>query len=384
MIDALLAIANDVDNIVDQPERAQAVAYFVQGACLGSIGMAYDQGFVVTDNTDLTGEILFVPYDVMIDSAVAIMDKAIKICEDNTFSIPQAWLPMAAEYTDVEFGALANTMAAKLLTYKSRNSTQNAANDWASIRDYALKGITFDYSPIMDDISWWDYFKVYPCYGGWGRIDMRVINMMDPSMDPWFPASGDIADLPNSGIATSVDDRLVSDFEYMATQDFAAERGIYHFTTYRYKRYDYYLATWAEPVPVIRKTENDMLLAEAYVRTGNLSAAALILNDASNSRKDRGNLADVAANEAALLDAIYYEKTIEGILTGECVDFYDMRRRDMLQAGTFLHLPVPAQQLQVMGMPFYTFGGTTGEAGLDYSTGGWETKTGYNKSDYGY
>lgn len=382
--DALLAIANDVDNEVEEVGRAQAVAYFVQGACLGSIGMLYDKGFVVTDHTDLTGEIPMVSYDVIIDSAVAILDKAIKVCNDSTFTIPQSWLPTSATYTNVEFSELANTMAARLLTYKSRNATQNAANDWAKIRDYAQNGITFDYSPIMDDDSWWDYMKVYSVYSGWARIDMRTINMMDPGMHPWFPASGNIADLPNNGLATSLDARLLSDFEYKATQDFLEERGIYHYTTYRYKRYDYYLATWTEPVPIIRKAENDMILAEALVRTGNLSGAAAILNDASNTRKDRGGLADVAAVEADLLDAIYYEKTIECILTGECVEFYDMRRRDMLQAGTFLHLPIPAQQLEVMGLDFYTFGGTTGEAGIDYSTGGWETKPGYNKSDYGY
>ena len=131
--------------------------------------------------------------------------------------------------------------------------------------------------------------------------------------------------------------------------------------------------------------ENDMIWAEALVRTGDLNGAAAILNRADGPRKVRGDLPDVAANEADLLKAIFYEKTIECMLTTEMTEFYDMRRRNMLQKGTMLHLPVIAQQLEIMGLEFYTFGGTTGVAGEDYSTGGWETVSDfYKKETYGY
>lgn len=370
--DALNTIANAGDVTVPNKEMNQAGAYFMQGVTLGAIGLMFDQGFVVTDETDLGAEVPVVGYEEVITAAIASLDKCIALCESNTFTVPATWFPVATAYTNAEFGALANTMAARLLTYKSRTAAQNAANDWATIRDYALKGISMDFEIIMDDINWYNLLVTYAVYGGWGRIDMRTINMMDPNMPPWFPASGNVADLPNSGLATSNDARLAADFEYMSGQDFPAERGIYHFTTYRYQRHDQYLTTWTEPLAYVRKTENDMILAEAYVRTGNLAAAAAILNDASNSRKARGGLADVAANEADLLEAIAYEKTIECILTGENVEFYDMRRRDMLQEGTLLHFPIVAQQLEVMLMDFYTFGGTTGQPGVDYSTGGWE------------
>lgn len=382
--DALLAIRNRGTQEIDEMERAQAVAYLMQGITLGSIGLMYDKGFVITDYTDLTGTITPVAYDEVIDSAVACLDRAIAICESSTFTIPQAWLPTTITYTQDHIGKLANTMAARFLTYKSRNAAQNTANNWTRILGYAQDGIDFDFSPVMNDVSWYDLLKTYSVYTGWGRIDMRVINMMDPTMHPWFPASGSIAALPNNGIATSADARLASDFGYLSLQAFSAERGIYHFSTYRYTRLDTYLATWTEPLAYVRKAENDMILAEALVRTSNVAGAAAILNNAANSRKVRGGLADVAAVEADVLAAIYYEKTIECMLTGENVEFYDMRRRDMLQAGTFLHLPIPGQQLEILLIEYYTFGGTTGVAGEDYSTGGWETKPGYLKSDYGY
>jgi starch-binding outer membrane protein, SusD/RagB family len=377
---ALKAMSSDKNNKVITPARAKAVAKFVQATAIGSIGMLYDKGFVVTEHTDLAQEIPMLGYAAVIDSAVAILNSVITLCESNTFTIDKSWIPVEFTFTNVHLGQLANTMAARLLVYKSRNATQNAANDWNKIKGYAEKGITYNFDLYMDDVSWYDLLKTYAVYSGWGRIDMRVINMMDPNMPKWFPASGNIADLPNSGKATSVDKRLESDFEYIPGQDFLSERGIYHFSTYRYSRLDYYLDTWMEYVPYIHKAENDMILAEAYVRTGNLQGAADILNNPGNTRKLRGELPDVAVNETALLNAIYYEKTIECILSGENVEFYDMRRRNLLQKGTFLHLPVVAQQLEILQVPFYSFGGDQGVAGEDVSTGGWEV--GSNRPNY--
>jgi hypothetical protein len=379
--DALIAMNNDTEGLVEQPARAKAMAKYIQGITLGSVGLLYDQGFVVTEYTDLTVEVPMVTWDVLIDSALVMLDEAIEIAENNTFTIPSEWVNISVgTISNTQFAMLANTMAARLLAYSSRTAAQNAANDWNKIKAYAEKGIDFDFDPLMDDVVWYDLMKTYGNFSGWARVDMRLINLMDPSMPAWFPASGSVQDLPNEGLATSDDLRLESDFGYVPGQDFRAERGIYHFTTYRYTRFDLYLETWTEHVAYLRKAENDMLLAEALVRTGSLGAAADILNDPANSRIARGGLAEVAANETALLDAIYYEKAIECYMTGEGVEFYDMRRRDMLQAGQFLHLPIPAQQLEIFGMPFYTFGGTQGEAGVDYSTGGWEV--GSNRPNY--
>ncbi|MBN1143601.1 MAG: hypothetical protein JXA72_04235 [Bacteroidales bacterium] len=383
--DALQAITQDVDGEVQEPQMCKAVAYYGQAYTLGHVGMFYDKGFVVTHVTDLTAEVPMVSYSVLIDSAIAQCDKAIAICNNATFTIPQSWLPTNETYTNVEFGRLVNTLAARLLTYKSRNKAQNDANDWNRILSYASKGIQMDYSPIMDDVTWYDYHKWYNIRDGWGRIDMRVINLMDPAMYPWFPASGNHTDLPNNGKAVSDDARLESDFQYMASQAFYANRGIYHYSTYRLKRYDEYRDTYIGPLAMVMWWENAMIEAEALVRTGDVPGAAAILNDPDGPRKVRGGLDDVPAVEADVLAAIFYEKTIECILTTENTEFYDMRRRDMLQKGTMTHFPIPAQQLEILEIPFYTFGGTTGEAGLDYSTGGWETVSDfYKKETYGY
>ena len=51
--------------------------------------------------------------------------------------------------------------------------------------------------------------------------------------------------------------------------------------------------------------------------------------------------------------------------------FFEMRGKDLLQAGTPLHFPVPGAALDANKEAAYTFGGSTGVAGQDYSNGGW-------------
>ena len=79
--DALLVIKADENGKVQEPDMCKAVAYYTQAYTLGHVGMFFDKGFVVTENTDLTGEMNMLPYSEVIDSAVAICDKVIAICE---------------------------------------------------------------------------------------------------------------------------------------------------------------------------------------------------------------------------------------------------------------------------------------------------------------
>ncbi|MCY1380460.1 hypothetical protein D9M69_682850 [compost metagenome] len=58
--------------------------------------------------------------------------------------------------------------------------------------------------------------------------------------------------------------------------------------------------------------------------------------------------------------------------TGMALQFYEMRKNDLLQKGTPLHLPIPAGILQTMGLTdFYTFGTTAKADGINTSNGGW-------------
>ena len=367
---ALIGLANGAmagDNGSDNAVT-EAYGYFIQGMCNGYLALTYDQMYVIDETTDL-GNLVISDYTAGITSAVASMDKAIALCANNTFTLGATWIP-GQTYTNVELAALANTMAARFLVYGSRTAAHNTAVNWATVLAYANNGITMDFAPEGDDQIWYSDYKWVWCNDGWGQVDMRIINLMDPNMPAHFPASGDITELPNDGQATTNDARLASDFTYKASCPFRPNRGYYHFSSYKLARYDYHTNELVGPMPEIFAYENTLLRAEAMVRTGDIASAVGLIN--AGNRITRGQLAEVTAGtEAEMLKVIFYEREIDLIASGYGLGWFDMRRRDMLQAGTVLSYPIPASQLEVLQMDVYTFGGADNADGVNTSNGGW-------------
>jgi hypothetical protein len=358
------------DDGSDETKMVQAVAHLGQGLSLGYLGLLFDKMYIVTENTDLTQTIEISPYSDVIDTALLCLDNCIALCESNTFTLPSTWVP-GITMTNTKLGELANTLAALLMSYSPRNSTENAAVDWSKVMVYANKGLTYDFAPLMDDISWYALYPTYGNFSGWGQTDMRIVNMMDPEMPArWVDeTTWNILPAPTTAHEDGVDDRIFTDFQFLSSCGFRVERGYYHFSCYRCSKHDTYLSTWTEPIPVIRKVENDLLKAEAMMHQATLPGAADIIN--AGTRVTRGGLATIGATETEIADAIFHERNIELFCTGIGVEFFTMRKADKLQPGTPLHLPIPGQQLDVNRLDYYTFGKDQGVAGQDYSNGGW-------------
>jgi starch-binding outer membrane protein, SusD/RagB family len=363
------------DNGTDDTPMVKAMAYLSQGLSLGYIGLLYDKAFISTHHTNLAEKIPTSTYDVVIDSAIASLDKCIAICESETFTFPGTWVP-GLTLTEVKVGELANSIAARLLSYSPRNKTENDAVDWAKVGAYANKGLTYDFAPLMDAPQvWYDAFKDYGNSSGWGQTDMRVVHLMDPAMPAqWTGGATGFSLLPPPVTlhTAGVDDRIFTDFEFLSSCPFLPERGYYHYSCYRSKRFDDYLATYTTPSPVFWKAENDLLKAEALLHQTDLPAAAAIIN--AGTRVTRGALAPVGATAAEIEAAIFHERNVELLCSGMGIEFFTMRKADKLQPGTPLHLPIPGQQLAVNLMDYYTFGGEEGVPGVDISNGGWFKK----------
>jgi hypothetical protein len=259
-------------------------------------------------------------------------------------------------------------MGARMLVGNVRNSTQKGAIDWNRVLNYTNNGLTNDLEIFMDDVTWYDLIpKTYLIFPGWAQVDMRVISMMDSTMPDYW--TNDLIVVDESLYGPGVDARLGTDYGYLSSQSFRPDRGLYHFSNYRYSRYDSYITNWVENVVEYSASENDMYKAEALAHTGDIAGAAAIIN--AGTRTTRGNLPDVAADLAAVKDAIHHERVIEFSFTGMGLGFFEMRKENLLQAGTLLHFPVPGQALESIPADGYTFGGTQGVAGEDYSTNGW-------------
>lgn len=356
-------------------EMLESWSYFISGVAHGYLGLVYDKGDIVGFNPD-TDSLQLVSWSEMISTSLEFLDKSITIASESLFTIPAEWMG-GESYTNTEFSQLVNSFAARILAYSSRNKTHNEKLDWERILHYANNGIQKPLAPVLgDDYDFYDLYFVYGRYPGWARIDHRIINLMDPDYPSRWPNDGVSWTTPNGqdpGMASSVDSRLESDFEYLEGNVFRPERGYYHFSHYRHKRFDYVSSEiWYgnNPKPSMLVWENELLKAEALVRTGKVGEAVSILNNPNGARKLRGQLPDLTSNNPEeVLWAIFYERDIELIITGMGICFFDMRRRDMLQRGTILHFPVPFSQLEAMHQEVYSI---TGEPdGINISDGSW-------------
>jgi hypothetical protein len=361
------------DGNPSKTKMVEAWCYFVSGIAHSYLGLIYDKGNVQKFDTDVSKSQL-VPWQDVIDGALSLLDKAIAIADANDFTIPVSW--MAGQAIDNKgLSKLANSYAARTMVYGSRNRENAASLDWSKVLTYTENGITTDFAPLLGNTyGWYDYYFVYQTMIGWGRVDCRIINIFNHS----YPSRWANGNTSGYGQPTSADARLLSDFEYLSAQNFPPDRGYYWFSSYRFKRYDNVTASVLygnKPKPSFLAWENEMLKAEAFVRTGNISGAVTILNSPTGARKVRGLLPDVTAATAGdILRIIWDEKDIELFDTGMGIGFFDMRRTDRLLSGTILHFPAPATELEISNIPLYTISGAPD--GVNISNGGW---IGYTK-----
>jgi hypothetical protein len=368
----------------DETPEMTALGYLNQGMALGMIGLTYDKGFVV-DEATAVGTSQLVPYTDVSAAAVAKFDKAIAAGTGASWTIP-AEFTGGMTLTADKFVRMANTLAARQLAYTPRTSAENTAVNWTKVLAYADKGISsgtpFNLTIEGDGGSvWYDLLKYYGESESWVRVDQRVVQLMDPSQPVVYttitpPPRAQSADLRMGTTANPG-----TDFKFISTIRNDPARGFYFFSQWQHIRY--YFTSFENgtdllgTLPWVLAAENDLLIAEALVRTGGDKArAAALIN---KTRVGRGGLPALTAASSMndLLAAIFYERDIELMNTGAGLAWFDRRRIDPtltynglpigntwgfrggsgLQKGTPRHLPVPAKELETLGVAVYTYGG---------------------------
>ncbi|NQU88556.1 MAG: hypothetical protein HQ541_22645, partial [Mariniphaga sp.] len=235
-----LSIVNDILRVVNENKTdphggssdikmLQAWGYFVSGVAHGYLGLTFDQGDIVLwDNK--TDTVKLVPWQEMIDVSLELLDKSIALADENNFIIPMEWMG-GEEYTSLELTELANSYAARILVYSSRNEEHNNLIDWNRVLNYAENGINRNLQPEMGDrFDFYNDYLTRAIYPGWVRIDHRIINLLDPDYPSRWPNDGVSWTTPNGqdpGPAQSLDARLELDFEYLQDNSFSPDRGYY-------------------------------------------------------------------------------------------------------------------------------------------------------------
>lgn len=344
-------------------DKVESLARFGQAASLGSIALIFDKGWASDENGSINdGQ--SIPFDELLEIALEKLDLAIAAANNGNFTLEDQI--NGIQLTNEQWSKFLNSYGARLLSNSARNSQQKNNINWERVFNYADNGLDFDLEVLGDGYNtWYSEWPIYMIYPGWARVDLRVINLMDPAYPDYWPENETV--LPQ---ASSTDNRLTSDFTYLTSQDFIASRGTYHYSSYRHSRYDSYTNTsWEDYHPEFLSAENDLYKAEALLHLNMFDDAAQVIN--GSTRVLRGGLQPINANEEEINNAIHYERMVELGQTGMGLSFFEMRGKDLLQEGTILHFPVPGASLQSANETPYTFGGTTGVAGEDYSNGGW-------------
>ncbi len=366
---AILADANAImigiegEGVFDNEDKYESLARFGQGASLGYLALVFDRVFA-SDETGTLNEGEPLGYEEATLLALEKLDLAIAAADRGTFDMDMQVNGM--NLNNEEWSQFLNSFAARIYVNSARNVEERQNLDWQRVLDYAQNGQNYDLLVLSDGgQTWYNYWAYVVTWFGWPMVDLRVINLMDEDYPDYWPEG--VTTLPP---AESEDARLEMDFEYVSAPWFRPERGTYHFSTYRYSRYDEYDSSGlTTAIPELLEAENNLYLAEAYLYLGMLQEAADVIN--SGTRVVRGDLPPVAVDADAIADAIFYERHIE-LLSGPMgLRYFEMRAHNLLQEGTPKHFPIPGAALNAAGIPIYTFGAGQGEAGVDYSDGGW-------------
>lgn len=384
--DVLKAIR--VNNVVIRntadTKRAETIAELMLGAGLSYIALNFDKGYIVDELSDASG-LVYANRKQMRDAAVAKLTSAASLASAASFTTPSSWAN-GVSYSNVQIAQIANTLAAITLAYYPRSSVELNAVNWAQVSTLTQAGMSsgtpVDFIFVSDGcVSWChELLQQFDGFDG-GRVHTRIANLLDPETQRTpYPEGGN--PVPNSpdrrlGDGSFGDESLVAgfgsnprtanagtDFVYSRDEIFRPSRGMYHQSNIGFIRYDLTrnqdpLGIYGGygPAPVLSASQNDLLRAEALLRSnGSLSVAATLIN---KTRVSRGGLPPANASDglAVLLERLAYEVEIELLGLGPA-SYYWRRRTDGLLAGTPREMPVPAKELGVKNEPLYTWGGS--------------------------
>lgn len=393
----------DGENIT---QKMLASAYFLRGVSKSYIGMIYDQGYNIFPETDLT-TLEIVSYDEILEAGLADLEEAVTLANGAT-AFTWDLLPTPDSWDIDEFETITYSIAARALAAKARTSSDADAMDWQRVLDYANRAaggdnaaadmdgfiatsVAEDYYNQMKD---WHTYRV----GSPGYLPPDI--MVQHTLDPEYPTSYPV----EAGVFLTEEDYNPTDprssYHGYTPERFAqsADRNKALFTQYYFLREFADNQWWQHsgyPIVYYLSAETDYIKTEAYLRLGDKVSAADVLNQSpfgsgvtdfspdlpaktlgyiSENGLSGGNTILATASDAEFQFALLREYAVEiSLMGGVGNQWFFMRRWDMLQEGTPLHYPIPANELEITDQPFYTFGGVSnaGQPGTASGANSW-------------
>lgn len=390
--------SGEFDLDADRLARARTFAYFMLGLAHGSAAVMFDRGYIY-DPTIPVEEVAIQPRDEVLEAAFGYFDQAIQEASAEDFTVPDTW--MSREISSDELVRIAHSYRARFRAAVARTPEERAAVDWNAVISDIDNGITEPFEIDMrpetsfgsDNLS--NIFR----FGPWGQLSYQVLGMADQSgqYQRWFarapadrnPLLGDndpfliiTPDLRFAQGSTVEEQQLEENKGTMyeisrGTGGFSAQwvrpdRGTFRWSYYRYHALDDWASNYesSDPtdLPEITVEEMRLLRAEALYRMGDRAGAAEIVNE---TRVPAG----LNATDASGLNTSCVPK----LPNGECGDLFEMLKWEVrletiyrglfmapwyfhgrgwgdLTEGSFLELPIPSNEAELLLIEPYTFG----------------------------
>jgi hypothetical protein len=383
--------------------RARAFAKFVQGVALGNLALVYDSGAVVTEFDDPGVIVPLAGYDSVMRAAIASLDSAVAIATAAaTFpNLPDTWLSGNALNT-AGFIRFVRSYRARFRAGVARNPAERAAVNWTAVIADVTNGITADFNISMNPVGPWDvqWVAQHYLFTAWHQMWQFMIGFADVSggFDAWLATPNDQR---QPFLIITPDRRFPQGAtrpEQVANSPAVPAGNLYFrnrpgldptalplgFSYYDHYRFQgFYNVGRIGPFPVMTKAEMDLLAAEGHIRTGNIAAAAALIDV---SRVGKGNLPSLVAagisdlttpvpggascvprvpvgpafTSAAcgnILEALKWEYRMETAYIGYGSWYIAGRGWGDLPEGTAVHWPVPYQEMDARRTAFYDMGG---------------------------
>jgi hypothetical protein len=379
-----------------QLSRARAYGYFVLGLAHGGAALIYDQAYIYTPEMSLD-QVALAPYPEVMNAALGFLDKAIAEAQGKTWTIPEQW--MARETSAANLVRIANSYKARFRANLARTPAERAAVNWNQVIADVDAGITAPFSWNQRTGSGWGESTLLNItrLGGWGNMPYQVFGMADQSgqfqkwlaKDPWERHPFLSADQASDPFLIITPDKRYPQGSTIAEQQankgthiqveanyggnwIRPDRGAFRWSFYRYHVMDQWRtpATNRHDYEEITMAEMRMLKAEGLIRTGNNAAAADLINV---TRVAAGlNPTDASGTNTScvpklpngtcgnLMEMMKWELRLETVYRGlyGATWYFNGRGWGDLPLGTFLQVPVPGREAELLGLQPYTFGGT--------------------------
>jgi hypothetical protein len=383
--------------------RGRAFAYFVMGLGNGNLALSYDSGAVVNEFNG--NDIPYPPllsHDSLMKLALKQLDSAQTYAGLMTLNIDQAWIPTSTGLTPTQFAQLIHFWKARFRAEVPRTVAERAAVNWTAVRDDALAGITADIRTNMNPANGWviSWYIQHFSFDTWTQQSPIIIGMADSSgaYDAWlatpltqrsaflirsadqrFPVGDTRAAQQAASMTGGVQVPSRSNLYFRnrtATDPSGEPYANSYYDWYRYQAF--YNASRIGPFQMFQKAENDLLLAEAYYRLGDLPSAIALINI---TRVANGKLLPLPATMSAtdpvpggvscvprvpdpatsytsskcgtLFEALKWEKRMELAFMQYGAWYFDSRGWGDLAQATTLEWPVPYQEMDTRSEPFY-------------------------------